>query len=236
MGCAPGCSWSSATDDEDKVVCAAGELWIGPVVTLGLINLIGVGAHARYGDYAGFGIDFQFIPTVGPEDGNFSTFLFTANGRYYPFGGAFFIGGGFAFQSVSIEATIGDAKAAGTMSMPELMLGIGFMGRDGFIMGIDLALGIPLGGSDVSVDSNAASAAADEMARMNYMEAVQNLEDVGDKAIKVLAAPSSFRRRLRPRVRIALAGLQAGGASVTAVQPVADPGMSAQVELAGARG
>ena len=167
------------------MVCAAGDLCIGPEVTLGLINLIGIGAHARYGDYAGFGVDFQFIPTVGTDAANLSTFLFTANGRYYPFGGAFFIGGGFAFQSVSLEATIGGSKAAGTMSMPEIMLGIGFMGRDGFIMGIDLALGIPLGGSDVSVDSKL-PAGSDAMAEANYAKSVNKLEDMADSVIKVL--------------------------------------------------
>lgn len=172
-------------EDEDKVMCVAGEMCLGPVFSLGLLNVVGIGAHARYGEYAGFGLDFQFIPTVGPADGNFSTLLFTANGRFYPFGGSFFLGGGFAYQSVSIEAKIGDTTAAGSMGMPQIMLGLGFMGHDGFVMGIDLALGIPLGGSDVVIDSSApAGAPADQVA--SYNEAVGNLRDVADKAIKVL--------------------------------------------------
>jgi hypothetical protein len=171
--------------DEDKVVCVAGEMCLGPVLSLGVLNVIGIGAHARYGEYAGFGLDFQFIPTIGPEDGNVSTFLFTANGRFYPFGGSFFLGGGFAYQSVSIEATIGDTSAAGSMGIPQIMLGLGFMGHDGFVMGIDLALGIPLGGSDVSVDSSL-PAGSDAMAAADYAEAVNSLEDAADSFIKIM--------------------------------------------------
>jgi hypothetical protein len=171
--------------DDDKVVCVAGEMCLGPVLSVGVLNVIGIGAHARYGEYAGFGLDFQFIPTVGPETGNFSTFLFTANGRFYPFGGAFFLGGGFAYQSVSIKARIGDTTASGSMGIPQIMLGLGFMGHDGFVMGIDLALGIPLGGADVDIDSSSpAGGAADAIA--DYNEAVGNLEDVADGAIKIL--------------------------------------------------
>lgn len=138
-------------DDEAK--CAAGPLCLGPVFTFGVFNLLGIGVHARYGDFLGFGLDYQVLPTLSIGNATAGLNSLTIDGRLYPFGGAFFLSGGLWLQTASFTATAkmngSTARVAGSITVPAFKLGVGFMGHDGFVMGIDLALGIPFGSSSV---------------------------------------------------------------------------------------
>jgi hypothetical protein len=161
--------------------CALGQICLGPVVTGGLFNVIGLGVHARYEEMWGFGIDYQFLP-ISAGDVDLTLWLLTIDGRIYPFGGAFFGSLGFSYQGASFDATTTSA----TIGIPQIKIGLGFMGRDGFVMGIDLALGIPLGSSDV--DFSGPALTAEQVAQQ------QDIEDAAD--IFVNALPMTFQLNL----------------------------------------
>jgi hypothetical protein len=142
--------------------CLIGNLCFGPVLTAGIVDVFGFGVQART-DFWGVGFDYQFV--------RFSTrgipvrlSLLTVEGRIYPFGGAFFLAGGLAWQAATLRGHIsyqGDSQippietdVSGRVSVPVFKLGVGFMGRDGFVMGIDLALGLQLGRTRVTFSSD----------------------------------------------------------------------------------
>lgn len=142
--------------------CLIGGFCIGPVITAGALNVFGIGAHARM-DYWGIGVDYQFIGlTYDDVDGQLG--LLTVEGRVYPFANAFYLAAGLAWQSVALDTTVHvpamqglpafDVRAEGEVSLPLFKLGIGFMGRDGFVLGIDLGFGIRLAGMKVSVTTD----------------------------------------------------------------------------------
>ena len=129
---------------------------LGPVITLGLIDVVGLGVHARH-DYLGVGIDYQFMSfTTGRTPITLS--LLTVEGRLYPFAGAFFVSVGVAWQHAGLSGHVNyraqngvtvTAEVAGRVDIPVLKLGIGLFGRSGFALGADLALGVQLGGNRV---------------------------------------------------------------------------------------
>ncbi len=146
---------SDGVSSDDAVRCALGTFCFGPVLTGGVLNVFGIGLQAR-GEYWGFGFDYQFID-LSYRDVDGTLKLTTLEGRVYPFGGAAFLSAGIAWQSA-----VGERKVTGTVQgvpvtvnvegstvLPLLKLGFGFMGRDGFVMGIDLGFGFRL--NDVSV-------------------------------------------------------------------------------------
>ena len=136
-------------DDDEADKCVFGKLCFGPVITGGLFNPIGFGLHLRYGDYLGAGLDYQFLPTVSVGDITAGMSLVSVDLRLYPFGGSFFLGTGFAYQSMSATAKTSGTSLDGSLGIPTILLSFGLMGHDGFVMGIDLALEFPLGGTDV---------------------------------------------------------------------------------------
>jgi hypothetical protein len=172
-----------------KNPCAIGKLCLGPMVSLGAINALGVGVHARYGEHLGFGMDYQWVPTLTFGDASAGWSLVTAEARWYPFGGAFWMGGGFAYQSFN-AAVVGhmngaDVTLRGHLGMPAFKFGLGFMGHDGFVMGIDLDVNLPLGTSHVSFDKltgpAAAYADADTQAKLQ-----KEIGTVADKGVKMI--------------------------------------------------
>ena len=151
-----------APAEKSKVNCLLGELCFGPVVTAGAVDVFGIGAHART-DFWGVGFDYQFISFTA-RGVPVKLSLLTVEGRIYPFGGAFFIAGGLAWQSGSFRSHISypgngqippiETDIKGSVNVPVFKLGAGFMGREGFVMGIDLSLGLQLGGTRVSFSSD----------------------------------------------------------------------------------
>jgi hypothetical protein len=171
-----------AEEPEDE--CALGEACLGPVITGGLFNVIGLGVHVRYGEMWGFGVDYQFFP-ISVKDVDAMLWLLTVDGRIYPFGGAFFGSLGFSYQAASLDTPVID----GDIGVPQIKFGLGLMGHDGFVMGIDLAFGIPLGDSDA--DIGAAAPGADPM---EVMTQTKNINDAAD--IMVNALPLTFQLNL----------------------------------------
>jgi len=166
------------------------KICIGPVLTFGVINVIGFGAHARYRENWGFGIDYQFFPSITVSGTSANWSLFTAEGRWYPWGGAFFLGLGFGFQtftaSMTQEMPSGTVALEGSIGMPALKLGLGFMGGEGFVMGIDLGLNIPLGGNSVDFDPPTGLDDGSAESAAQVAELRRQINDAADKIVKVI--------------------------------------------------
>lgn len=180
---------SAADDRKDGGACVVEELCFGPMLTLGAMDPLGLGVHARYGKYFGFGLDYQFLPMsleVGGASADWS--LFTVEGRVYPFAGAFFVGGGFGYQSFSgsmhTMTAAGDVGVSGSVGIPALKLGVGFMGRDGFVLGADVGFNIPLGGIDVEFDSVTGAAAANAPTQVAQMKS--EIDAAADDVFNIL--------------------------------------------------
>jgi hypothetical protein len=140
----------SASDAAES--CALGQFCFGPVLSLfGPPNLVGGGLHMRFGRYLGLGADYQFLPTINVNPISVGSSLMSVNARVYPFGGAFFLGGGFAYQAIDATLRDGDVLVGARASFPAVTANIGFMGHDGFILGADVGLLFPLGSTHVSV-------------------------------------------------------------------------------------
>lgn len=169
--------------------CLLGDLCFGPVFTAGLLDVFGIGAQARM-DYWGVGFDYQFFhfTTQGVP---ISLSLLTVEARVYPFGGAFFLAGGLAWQHASLsghvsytvevqgESTTVEADLAGKVSVPVFKLGLGWMGRSGFVVGVDLAFGIQLGGNKVEFST--------DLPRIDEVIEVENkIRDRADAFVRAL--------------------------------------------------
>jgi hypothetical protein len=125
--------------------CLLKSVCMGPVVSLlGPPNLIGGGLHARIGRYLGVGVDYQVLPTLNFNPVSLGSSLFSANARVYPFGGAFFLGGGIGYQSIRGQFRQDDIGVQAHVGFPAAMASIGFMGHDGFVLGADLGMLFPL--------------------------------------------------------------------------------------------
>jgi hypothetical protein len=132
--------------------CVLNNVCFGPVLSLiGPPNLFGGGLHFRLGNYFGAGVDYQLTPSISFDPVKVSSSLFSINARVYPFAGAFFLGGGFGYQSIRGALANSDVTVAANASFPAAMASIGFMGKDGFVMGMDLGVMFPLGSSSVQI-------------------------------------------------------------------------------------
>ncbi len=130
--------------------CLLGELCLGPTLDLGLPNVIGGGLQLRFGKYFGAGFDVQVLPSITLRAATARASLFTIDGRIYPFGGSFFLAGGFAFQAINGSVDNGQIAAQAHVGLPSFFAGIGFMGHDGLVLGVDLGVLVPLSGKTVS--------------------------------------------------------------------------------------
>jgi hypothetical protein len=135
---------------EDGPQCAGGSWCLGPMVAVGVPGLLGIGFHAR-GEHLGLGIDLHWLPTLDFGQASVGSTTLNVAARVFPFGGAFFLSGGFGLYTLTASASQRDPIAQstieieGSVTFPSLSLGLGLGGRDGFVLGVDLALLIPLG-------------------------------------------------------------------------------------------
>jgi hypothetical protein len=151
----PAAATAPPEESPTKKRCAAGDFCFGPVITAGLLNVFGIGLQARM-DYWGFAFDYQFF-SLGYKEVHGDLSLITIEGRAYPFGNAFFLSMGFAWQNIALHTTVHasvegvpiDVDAKGHVNLPLFKLGIGVGGRDGFVFGIDLGLGFRLNDANV---------------------------------------------------------------------------------------
>lgn len=156
--------------------CALQSVCMGPVVSLlGPPNLIGAGVHVRIGRYLGVGFDYQALPTVNFNPVSIGTSLVSGSARVYPFGGAFFLGGGLGYQTLHAGLREGDISVSARTGFPAAMASIGFMGHDGFVLGMDLGLLFPLSNPRLSLAANTG--------KISQAGVSQNeIEDAKDKA------------------------------------------------------
>ncbi|HET6334675.1 MAG TPA: tetratricopeptide repeat protein [Polyangiales bacterium] len=146
---------ADSADEPEKshgLNCVLNNVCFGPVLSLiGPPNLFGGGLHFRLGNYFGAGVDYQATPSISFDPVKVSSSLFSVNARVYPFANAFFLGGGFGYQSIRGALSNSDVTVAANASFPAAMASIGFMGKDGFVMGMDLGVMFPLGSSSVQI-------------------------------------------------------------------------------------
>jgi hypothetical protein len=177
-------------EDPSDEQCALGELCLGPVFTLGAINPLGVGLHARYAENFGFGIDYQFIPSLTFGQASAGWGMVAGEGRWYPLGGAFFLSGGFSYQyfNASASAGSGDSRidVSGSVGIPSLKLGLGLMGGSGFVMGIDLGFQIPLGGTNVDFDAATGAGIGNADMVANLQSDISDAADAGVGLVPVI--------------------------------------------------
>lgn len=131
--------------------CALGEICLGPVLSLGLPNAFGGGFHIRVGDYFGAGVDFQVLPSITLDPATASASLFSVTARIHPFGGALFLAGGLGYQAIQGRVDNGLIAAEASVDVPAFFAGIGFLGRDGLVLGVDIGVLVPLRGQSVVV-------------------------------------------------------------------------------------
>lgn len=182
---------------EPEKKCALDKFCFGPVLTLGILNPIGFGVHGRIAEHFGFGIDYQFMPSISIADLDTGFSLFSISGRWHVSGSPFFLSLGFSYQSLYSEGTLSmggdDVKMDATVSIPQIAFGFGVLGGSGFVMGIDLSLGIPLGGG-LEFNSTPPDASANpELARL-YADRQEELRDFVESSIELL--PMTFQLNL----------------------------------------
>jgi hypothetical protein len=167
--------------------CALGSVCVGPVLSLfGPPNLLGGGLHARIGRYLGVGVDYQMLPTLNLNPISFGSSLVSANARVYPFGGAFFLSGGFGYQAFRGAIRDGSVTISAKTSFPALMASFGFMGRSGFVLGADLGLLFPLGTLRARVTDENGSLAQSGIPQADMDEARSKAENSANKALNAL--------------------------------------------------
>jgi hypothetical protein len=132
----------------DANKCLLTPVCLGPMVTLLSIGPMspgfGLGIRANVGDYFGGSIDYEFLPKISFAGAAINSGTFSATGRVYPFGGKFFIGGGFGYTHLAVSYTSDDIDVAANVGVPIALINLGMTGRTGFVFGIDLALVIPM--------------------------------------------------------------------------------------------
>lgn len=182
---APGHEYPTDHREPSAAPCALGHFCLGPVLTLGVPNLIGIGAHARFGKFVGVGADYQYLPTFGIQSVPVHASSITLEGRLYPTGDSFFVGAGFAYQSVTAEGRrlVKDPDGGqvtlvgkGELGLPLLKLGVGWLGYAGAVIGIDLAIEIPLGSRKLDITTTGSDGSKvfdDELAALRRNVQVQ---------------------------------------------------------------
>ena len=177
-----------------------GGFCLGPVLTLGVLNPLGIGLHSRFSEQFGFALDYQFLPSISVSDVSAGISLVTLQGRWHPGGSSFFLGLGFAYQSFYAEGSVADPSGGAgvnidaSVGIPQLMLGLGVLGGEGFVMGIDLAFGIPLGSADVTFDSRMPDANDDPALAAAYAQQKEDIEDFAETMLELL--PATFQLNL----------------------------------------
>jgi len=135
------------------------------------------------------------IPAAGVDVG---LSLFSIAGRWHVAGSSFFLSLGFSYQSLYAEGTVSDGLGGevpidASVGLPQFAFGLGVLGGSGFVLGIDLALGIPLGGVDVTFDSKMPSASDPELAAA-YERRRGDIESFAEDALELL--PMTFQINL----------------------------------------
>jgi hypothetical protein len=152
---------------------------IGPVVGVGLPNLLSIGGMLKLTNYLGFGVNVGLIPSTNISfygEATLSYQEYDVYGRLFPFGGGFFLGTGIGYAT--IKGTMKDSFNTSSYQIQAQVAGIAipnplvyesngsvktmiitpqigyFYTTDiGFSIGLDLGAQIPIAPSDVNYES-----------------------------------------------------------------------------------
>lgn len=165
---------SSSSDDSSSDI-----IRLGPVVGVGLPNLVSVGGMLKLTRFFGGGVNVGLIPTTKIAlygDATLSYQEYDVYGRLFPFGGSFFFGAGVGYATVKGTMTdkIDTSTYAGAVpagiSIPNPLtlqsegsvktmvvtpqIGYFFTTDIGFSIGLDVGAQIPIAPSDVTFKSH----------------------------------------------------------------------------------
>jgi hypothetical protein len=185
--------------EEPREKCVLDKVCFGPVLTLGAVNPIGIGVHGRINEHFGFVLDYQFMPSISLSNVDAGFSLFTLAGRWHVARSAFFLTLGFSYQSFYAEGEVSDQNGDmvgidASVGLPQLAFGLGVLGGKGFVIGIDLAFGVPLGGVDVTFDSQMPNASRNPDLAAAYEEQRKDIESVVEDTLELL--PMTFQLNL----------------------------------------
>lgn len=172
--------------------CLLGPLCLGPVFSLGLPNPLGIGLQVRFTEFFGAGFDYQVMPTISPQSASVGWSLLSVEGRLYPLGGSLFVSGGISIQQFFGRGTVNapdpqnpqrtaPVTLRGSVTIPALKLGAGLMGRDGFVLGMDVALLVRLSGTRLSFEAENGIADIEEI-----QKAQADIEDAASMVLDSL--------------------------------------------------
>jgi hypothetical protein len=172
----PAAPAAKAEDKDDDTNGLFGPFRIGPVIGVGVPNLVNFGVTAKLTRFLGFGVNVGVIPKVQLSlygDATLSYQEYDAYGRLYPFGGSFFLGAGVGYatmkgsysNTIAVPAAVAAFVPPGTELTVEtdgkvrslvLTPQIGFFKTfgSGFSIGIDVGAQMPLAPSTVNATTS----------------------------------------------------------------------------------
>lgn len=193
-------------EDEDDPNGIFGPFRIGPVVGVGLPNLLSLGVTAKLTRFIGFGVNTGFIPTVQVSMYGKATLSYQeydAYGRIYPFGGSFFVGAGVGYSTVTgsfteskavpdipgvITAQNVDVRADASVRSMVLTPQLGWFATwgSGFSLGIDFGAQVPIAPSEIKLTTNVPPQIPASYTESTTTEVRSTLEKIGKSVVPTL--------------------------------------------------
>jgi hypothetical protein len=174
--------WSVPQGDpekkEDNNDGLLGPIRIGPVVGVGIPNLLNFGGTLKITDYIGAGLNIGIIPAIKLSlygEAVLSYQEYDIYGRIYPFGGGFYVGAGVGYETV--KGTFSDTIDSSELAerYPELdlpatveyesngrvrtmiltpQIGYFYTSKIGFSIGLFVGAQIPIAPSDIDFETS----------------------------------------------------------------------------------
>lgn len=198
-------------EDEDDGDGIFGPFRIGPVIGAGVPNLLSFGGAIKLTRYLGAGLNIGIIPEAQLSlygEATLSYQEYDIYGRIYPFGGAFFLGAGVGYATVSgtfsntyavpdfgaAISGVGDVELTSEASVRSMVLTpqMGWFKTwgSGFSLGIDFGAQVPIAPSEIEFSTRvptqlppAVQPVVDGFLQQNDQEVRDTLEAIGQTVI-----------------------------------------------------
>ena len=167
------------SEDEDDGGGLFGPIRLGPMVGVGLPNVLSFGGLLKLTRYLGAGINIGLIPTIRVSYYGDATLMYQEYdvfGRIFPFGGGFFLGAGVGYETVkgTMAKTIDTSTFADPLVMQALgisqmmtyqsagsvktmvltpQIGYFYTTKIGFSIGLDVGAQLPIAPSEIKFSS-----------------------------------------------------------------------------------
>lgn len=178
-------------------------LRIGPVIGVGVPNLLNAGITAKLTPYIGFGVNVGVIPTVKVPLYGQATLSYTEYDAYlrvYPFGGGFYLGSGVGYASIkgTFKQTLAVPDIAGIITAQDVSVSseatvksmiltpqIGYLHifDSGVALGVGVGLQVPIAPSDVTFGTTLPPGIPPQYTSSVTSEIQSTLKDVGQQII-----------------------------------------------------